>query len=356
MTVTWHCWKSLPSPHPDTKMIRAWHIRQLVQLAFRVLDERIPTCCVCLDISCGHCLWFVHGESAMSQLTFSQQPCSWTVRHTIFCCISEPDRGKATSLHSSRSTWRVPKGACFVFHMLLHLSKLKCLLFGACPWIAGSISPGYFEDLTHGVFFACAKQPHHVLLQVCALQQPRGWRCAVHDSCFSGKTSTNLDHQWRLPYGMRFQDRGPVLWVHRSNFYSNPVPEESMQILIAWTFQTIPKQTARQDGTSNGQSMSIQSSYANWTNIQIWPVHCVVTSQAIYRFQEQHGRPFSRASTCFRQSTIDESTQSTVNSCAIWIDLAVPVAFALLLGEMETYYLSKIWTKADNGIIYIVLK
>lgn len=39
---------------------------------------------------------------------------------------------------------------CFpVFHMLLHLSKLKCLqclLFGACPWIAGSISPGYFED------------------------------------------------------------------------------------------------------------------------------------------------------------------------------------------------------------------
>lgn len=43
-----------------------------------------------------------------------------------------------------------------------------------------------------------------------------------------------------------------------------------------------------------------------------------------------------------RESTIDESTQSTVNSCAIRIDLAVPVAFALLLGEMETYYLSKI--------------
>ena len=58
-----------------------------------------------------------HGESAMSQLTFSQQPCPWTVRHTIFCCISEPDRGKATSLHSSRSTWRVPKGTCFVFHI-----------------------------------------------------------------------------------------------------------------------------------------------------------------------------------------------------------------------------------------------
>ena len=71
---------------------------------------------------------------------------------------------------------------------------------------------------------------------------------------------------------------------------------------------------------SNGQSVSIQSSYANWTNIRIWPVHCVVTAQAIYRFQEQHGRPFSRASTCFRQSTIDESTQSTVNSCAIRID------------------------------------
>ena len=43
-----------------------------------------------------------------------------------------------------------------------------------------------------------------------------------------------------------------------------------------------------------------------------------------------------------RESTIDESTQSTqstVNSCAIRIDLAVPVAFALLLGEMETWYL-----------------
>ena len=48
---------------------------------------------------------------------------------------------------------------------------------------------------------------------------------------------------------------------------------------------------------------------------------------------------FFEASTCFRQSTIDESTQSTVNSCAIRIDLAVPVAFALLLGEMETWYL-----------------
>ena len=73
-------------------------------------------------------------------------------------------------------------------------------------------------------------------------------------------------------------------------------------------------------------------------------------TQAIYRFQVQHDRPFSRASTCFRWEGVDNWW---VN-CEFMCYLAVPVAFALLLGEMDTQYLSKIWTKAYNGLyIYI---
>ena len=69
-----------------------------------------------------------------------------------------------------------------------------------------------------------------------------------------------------------------------------------------------------------------------------------------YRFDPYTASSLHRRSTASRSSMIGlfrglphasgrESTQSTVNSCAIWIDLAVPVAFALLLGEMETWYL-----------------
>ena len=54
-----------------------------------------------------------------------------------------------------------------VLFSTLHLSKLKCLLFGACPWIAGSISPGYFEDLTHGVDRLCQTTSPCVASGVC---------------------------------------------------------------------------------------------------------------------------------------------------------------------------------------------
>ncbi len=125
-----------------------------------------------------------------------------------------------------------------------------------------------------------------------------------------------------------------------------------------------PSQTRQRDKMGQAMVNPCQSNYLdqNWT----YRFHPYTASslhtQAIYRFQGQHDRPFSRASTCFRWEGVDNWW---VN-CEFMCYLAVPVAFALLLGEMDTQYLSKIWTKAYHGlyiyiyqlsyIIYIVLK
>ncbi len=76
-----------------------------------------------------HCLWCVHGETAMSQLTFPKQPCSWTVRHTISCCISA-----YLNLTGGR------RHPCTLWEALEEFQKAH-ILFSACycVWVNSSV-------------------------------------------------------------------------------------------------------------------------------------------------------------------------------------------------------------------------